>query len=51
MRLQLSQVPVSPDAVIGYVTTGSFSLSLGEGHAIGAIPLAQYLELRKQSHR
>ncbi|KAI0714000.1 POP1-domain-containing protein [Cerioporus squamosus] len=48
---ELSQAPGSSDAVIGYVTSGSFSLSLGEGHAVGAVPLAQYLELQKQSQR
>lgn len=48
---QLSQVPPSPDGIIGYVTTGSFSLSLGEGHAVGAVPLTGYLELRKQAER
>ncbi|KAM5533607.1 hypothetical protein V8D89_012720 [Ganoderma adspersum] len=48
---ELSQVPPPRDGIIGYVTTGSFSLSLGEGHAVGAIPFAQYLELRKQSQR
>ncbi|KAI1793285.1 POP1-domain-containing protein [Ganoderma leucocontextum] len=48
---ELSQVPPPKDSIIGYVTTGSFSLSLGEGHAVGAIPFAQYLELRKQSQR
>ncbi|KAI0688915.1 POP1-domain-containing protein [Earliella scabrosa] len=48
---ELSQVPPSAEGIIGYVTTGSFSLSLGEGHAVGAVPLAQYLELRKQAAR
>ncbi|KAI8986191.1 POP1-domain-containing protein [Trametes punicea] len=48
---ELSQIPPSPQGVIGYVTTGSFSLSLGEGHAVGAMPLSQYLELRKQPQR
>ncbi|KAI0763628.1 POP1-domain-containing protein [Trametes elegans] len=48
---ELSQVSPSQDNIIGYVTTGSFSLSLGEGHAVGAIPFAQYLELQKQAQR
>ncbi|KAJ3004778.1 hypothetical protein NUW54_g4654 [Trametes sanguinea] len=48
---ELSQVPPSPEGIIGYVTTGSFSLSLGEGHAVGAIPLKQYLDLQKQAQR
>ncbi|KAJ8453699.1 hypothetical protein ONZ51_g13453 [Trametes cubensis] len=48
---QLSQNAPSPEGIIGYVTTGSFSLSLGEGHAIGVIPFVQYLELKKQAQR
>ncbi|KAI9058196.1 POP1-domain-containing protein [Trametes sanguinea] len=48
---ELSQVSPSPEGIIGYVTTGSFSLSLGEGHAVGAIPLKQYLDLQKQAQR
>ncbi|RPD62234.1 POP1-domain-containing protein [Lentinus tigrinus ALCF2SS1-7] len=48
---ELSQARPSTDTIIGYVTTGSFSLSLGEGHAVGAVPLAQYLELRTQAQR
>ncbi|KAI0631997.1 POP1-domain-containing protein [Trametes polyzona] len=48
---QLSQVAPSPEGIIGYVTTGSFSLSLGEGHAVGAMPLVRYLELKKQADR
>ncbi|KAI0352614.1 POP1-domain-containing protein [Trametes cingulata] len=50
-EFELSQVAPSPDGIIGYVTTGSFSLSLGEGHAVGAIPLTQYLEISKQARR
>ncbi|KAI0755130.1 POP1-domain-containing protein [Daedaleopsis nitida] len=48
---ELSQVPPSSDDIVGYVTTGSYSLSLGEGHAIGAVPLSHYLELRKQADK
>ncbi|TBU44510.1 POP1-domain-containing protein [Dichomitus squalens] len=48
---ELSQVPPPSEGIIGYVTTGNFSLSLGEGHAVGAIPLSQYLDLRKQAQR
>ncbi|CDO71682.1 hypothetical protein BN946_scf184915.g26 [Trametes cinnabarina] len=48
---ELSQISPSAGGIIGYVTTGSFSLSLGEGHATGAIPLRQYLELRQQAQR
>ncbi|KAI0076322.1 POP1-domain-containing protein [Panus rudis PR-1116 ss-1] len=44
--------PVPPqDAIIGYVTTGNFSLSLGEGSAIGAIPIARLFELKEQARR
>ncbi|KAI0333745.1 POP1-domain-containing protein [Cubamyces sp. BRFM 1775] len=48
---QLSQNTPSSEGIIGYVTTGSFSLSLGEGHAVGVIPFAQYLDLKKQAQR
>ena len=51
MARKLSQTAASSDTIVGYVTTGSYSLSLGEGHAIGAIPFAQYLALHKQAQR
>ncbi|KAF8272238.1 ribonucleases P/MRP protein subunit POP1-domain-containing protein [Lactarius quietus] len=38
-------------AVIGFVTSGNFSLSRGKGYAIGAISLAKFLEIREQAHR
>ncbi|PBK74850.1 POP1-domain-containing protein [Armillaria solidipes] len=37
--------------VIGYVTTGHFSLLRGEGFALGAVPLTTFLELREQARR
>lgn len=48
------QPPVSippHEDIIGYVTTGSFSLSLGEGSAIGSIPLAKLIDLKLQAQR
>ncbi|KAG7088510.1 hypothetical protein E1B28_012494 [Marasmius oreades] len=41
----------STDSIIGYVTTGGFSLSRGEGFAIGCISLVKYLELKRQRDR
>ncbi|KAF8208880.1 NUC188 domain-containing protein [Mycena galopus ATCC 62051] len=38
-------------SIIGYVTTGSFSLSHGQGFALGAIPLQRFLELGEQAQR
>ncbi|TFK70360.1 POP1-domain-containing protein [Pluteus cervinus] len=35
--------------IIGYITTGQFSLSRGEGFAIGAIALDQFLKLKEQT--
>ncbi|KAK0487445.1 NUC188 domain-containing protein [Armillaria novae-zelandiae] len=37
--------------IIGYVTTGHFSLLRGEGFARGAVPLIKFLELREQARR
>jgi len=37
--------------IIGYVTTGHYSLSRGEGFALGAIPLTRFLELQAQQRR
>ncbi|KAI0689073.1 NUC188 domain-containing protein [Cytidiella melzeri] len=39
------------ESIIGYVTTGSYSLSLGEGSAIGAVPLAKLVDLQIQAKR
>ena len=49
--LQLSKLPASRDNIIGYVTTGHYSLSRGEGHAIGAISLHRLFELYQQAER
>ncbi|TCD70907.1 hypothetical protein EIP91_001216 [Steccherinum ochraceum] len=37
--------------IIGYITTGNFSLALGEAYAIGAIPLSHFFALREQATR
>jgi ribonuclease P/MRP protein subunit POP1 len=36
-----------PSDIIGYVTSGNFSLARGTGHGIGSVSLAAYLELLK----
>ncbi|KAL6301998.1 POP1-domain-containing protein [Sparassis latifolia] len=46
-----SELIPSQDSIIGYVTTGHYSLSRGEGHAIGAVPVARLLELKQQEER
>ncbi|KAJ6508878.1 NUC188 domain-containing protein [Mycena sanguinolenta] len=38
-------------SIVGYVTTGNFSLSHGEGFAVGAVPLQRFLELGEQARR
>ncbi|EKM51892.1 uncharacterized protein PHACADRAFT_127885 [Phanerochaete carnosa HHB-10118-sp] len=48
---ELSIVIPPAESIIGYVTTGNYSLSLGEGSAIGAIPVARFFELRDQAKR
>ncbi|PCH40247.1 POP1-domain-containing protein [Wolfiporia cocos MD-104 SS10] len=48
---ELSKIVPSPDSIIGYVTAGDFSLTLGEGHAIGSIPLRRFVELKRQADR
>jgi len=50
-EVELSKIKSPQSSIIGYVTTGHFSLSQGEGFAIGAIPVARLLELQEQSHR
>ncbi|KAF5389250.1 hypothetical protein D9757_003446 [Collybiopsis confluens] len=49
--LNLPDIVPSPDSIIGYITTGGFSLSRGEGFAIGAVTLTSLLELEKQVKR
>ncbi|KIY46529.1 POP1-domain-containing protein [Fistulina hepatica ATCC 64428] len=39
------------DKIIGYVTSGNFSLARGHGFAIGAVPLRKFLILLEQSKR
>ncbi|KAE9383432.1 POP1-domain-containing protein [Gymnopus androsaceus JB14] len=41
----------SPESIMGYITTGGFSLSRGEGWAIGAVALTRLIELRRQADR
>lgn len=48
---QLSVIVPPESAVIGYVTTGHFSLSQGQGFGIGAIAVHELLRLQEQSHR
>lgn len=38
-------------SIIGYVTTGHYSLARGRGFAIGSITLARLLDLEQQSTR
>ncbi|KAK0464529.1 POP1-domain-containing protein [Desarmillaria tabescens] len=47
---ELGYAPES-SPVIGYVTTGHFSLLRGEGFALGAVPLTEFFELREQARR
>ncbi|EIW81399.1 POP1-domain-containing protein [Coniophora puteana RWD-64-598 SS2] len=39
------------ESIIGYVTTGNFSLTRGRGFAIGAVPARVYVELQRQAQR
>ncbi|KAF8809561.1 POP1-domain-containing protein [Phlegmacium glaucopus] len=48
---ELSEIMPSPNSIIGYVTTGHFSLARGVGFAIGAISVVQLIELEQQSLR
>ncbi|THH27567.1 hypothetical protein EUX98_g6621 [Antrodiella citrinella] len=50
-QLELANRQMHTDNIIGYVTTGNFSLSLGEAYAIGAVPLARLFELKEQATR
>lgn len=49
--MQLSEIKPPVSSIIGYVTTGHFSLSQGEGFAIGAIPVVRWLGLQEQGYR
>ncbi|TFK52515.1 POP1-domain-containing protein [Heliocybe sulcata] len=48
---QLGHTVPPSDAIIGYVTTGHYSLSRGQGFAIGAMPLTRVQELKQQTDR
>ncbi|KAI0789808.1 ribonucleases P/MRP protein subunit POP1-domain-containing protein [Abortiporus biennis] len=48
---ELSKKPPSQTDIIGYVTSGNLSLSLGEGYAVGAIPVAALFTLKEQAER
>ncbi|KAJ7505381.1 ribonucleases P/MRP protein subunit POP1-domain-containing protein [Mycena galericulata] len=50
VRLPVDNKPPSEN-IIGYVTTGNFSLSHGEGLALGAVPLFRFFELAEQAQR
>ncbi|KAJ7459800.1 ribonucleases P/MRP protein subunit POP1-domain-containing protein [Mycena latifolia] len=50
-HFQLAEVKPLATSIIGYVTTGNFSLSHGEGSALGAVTLLRFLELREQAQR
>ncbi|KAF9077548.1 POP1-domain-containing protein [Rhodocollybia butyracea] len=49
--VNLPDIVPPPNSIIGYITTGGFSLSRGEGFAIGAIALTRLLELEQQARR
>jgi ribonuclease P/MRP protein subunit POP1 len=49
--IQLSEISPSQDSIIGYITSGGFSLSRGEGFSIGAIPVARLFELQNQAQK
>ncbi|KAJ3814661.1 POP1-domain-containing protein [Lentinula aff. lateritia] len=48
---QLPDIVPAPSSIIGYITTGGFSLSRGEGFAIGAMSLTRLFELQQQAKR
>ncbi|KAG6891353.1 hypothetical protein C0992_008468 [Termitomyces sp. T32_za158] len=50
-EVKLSEIIPSEASIIGFVTTGHFSLSQGQGFGIGAIPLFKLLELREQAEK
>ncbi|KAJ7147486.1 POP1-domain-containing protein [Mycena crocata] len=50
-EIQLADVKPPQSSIIGYVTTGNFSLSHGEGLALGAVTLSRFLELGEQAKR
>ncbi|KAJ7095926.1 NUC188 domain-containing protein [Mycena belliarum] len=50
-ELALAETKPLQTSIIGYVTTGNYSLSHGEGLAIGAVTLCHLLELGEQAER
>ncbi|KAJ7175799.1 ribonucleases P/MRP protein subunit POP1-domain-containing protein [Mycena filopes] len=48
---ELGEIKPLQESIIGYVTSGNFSLSHGEGFAIGAVPLLRFLQLGEQAQR
>ncbi|KII86967.1 hypothetical protein PLICRDRAFT_276152 [Plicaturopsis crispa FD-325 SS-3] len=48
---QLLDAKPAQESIVGYVTTGNFSLSRGEGFAIGAISLAHVLCMKQQASK
>jgi len=50
-NVELASLKPPQSSVIGYVTSGNFSLSRGEGFIIGAIPVARLFELKDQAAR
>ncbi|KAJ3860541.1 POP1-domain-containing protein [Lentinula novae-zelandiae] len=49
--VNLPDIVPAPSSIIGYITTGGFSLSRGEGFAIGAMSLTRLIELQQQAKR
>ncbi|KAH7915836.1 ribonucleases P/MRP protein subunit POP1-domain-containing protein [Hygrophoropsis aurantiaca] len=48
---EISETIPPSDTIIGYITTGNFSLSRGQGFAIGALPVAKLFNLQQQAQR
>lgn len=49
--LQLGQEACTQNLIIGYVTSGRYSLSIGRGQGIGSVSLNNYVNLKEQCHR
>ncbi|KAJ7134557.1 NUC188 domain-containing protein [Mycena epipterygia] len=50
-EMTLGDIKPTETSIIGYVTTGNYSLSHGEGFALGAVTLVRLLELKQQAQR
>ncbi|KAI0050421.1 POP1-domain-containing protein [Auriscalpium vulgare] len=48
---EISQGIPDAEEIVGYVTSGGFSLSRGRGHALGAVSIARYFELQTQAEK